>query len=175
MKKILAISGSLRKDSFNTKIVNTLQSLLGDKAKVTIADISVLPFFSQDLESTFPSVAQAFKDQILDADAIVISTPEYNRSMPGGLKNAIDWASRPYGQNAFAGKPVLVLGAGGTVGTALAQSHLKEVLLYLDTKLIGQPEIYLSMYTAKYDEAAKTFDEKTTSLIKVGLDKLMTM
>ncbi len=176
MKKILAISGSLRKDSFNTKLVHSLQGIVGDTAEITIAEIGNLPLFNQDLEATFPSEVQALKDTILASDAIIFSTPEYNRSIPGVLKNAIDWASRPYGQNAFAGKPVLIIGTTiGTVGTALAQSHLKEILLYLDMKVLGQPEIYISTVQDKVNKDTGMFDEDTIKHIQVGIDKLLAM
>lgn len=176
MKKILAISGSLRKDSFNTKLIEAIKVASAGKAEVTTTRIDNLPLFNQDLEANFPAEAQALKDQIFAADAIVIATPEYNRSIPGVLKNAIDWASRPYGQNAFAGKPLLVLGAtGGNVGTALAQSHLKEIMLYLDTKIVGQPELYISGVQNKIDKETSAFDEDTMNHLKGGIDKLLLM
>ncbi len=176
MKKILAISGSLRKDSFNTKLVEAIKIAAQGKAEVTTTRIDNLPLFNQDLEASFPAEAQALKDIILAADAIVIATPEYNRSIPGVLKNAIDWASRPYGQNAFAGKPLLVLGAtGGNVGTALAQSHLKEIMLYLDTKIVGQPELYISGVQNKIDKETGALDEDTMNHLKIGIDKLLSI
>ena len=117
MKKIIAISGSLRKGSFNTALVHALQELVPSDYQVEIVPIDAVPLFNQDLEVEVPKGAQDFKDKILSADAIIFATPEYNRSIPGVLKNAIDWASRPYGKNAFAGKPVLVTGATGGAGS----------------------------------------------------------
>lgn len=141
---IVAISGSLRKDSFNTKLLHAMQELLPEDISLDVVSIGELPLYDGDLEEAFPKEAQALKDAISGADALVIATPEYNRSMSGVLKNAIDWASRPYGKNSFAGKPVLVAGvSSGKIGTAVAQSHLKQVLVYLDAHMVGQPELYL--------------------------------
>src|ERR1700744_5708564 len=125
---IVAISGSLRKGSYNTMLVRAFQAVASEGFAIELLPIGDLPLYNQDDEAAFPAAAQALKDKILAADGIIIATPEYNRSLPGVLKNAIDWASRPYGKNAFAGKTVLVAGvSGGKIGTALAQSDLKEV------------------------------------------------
>lgn len=173
MKKILALSGSLRSGSFNTAIVESIKDLVPTDVEVVIAKIDTIPLYNQDLENNFPKEAQDFKDNILSADAIVISTPEYNRSFPGVLKNAIDWASRPYGKNAFAGKPVLVLGAtGGTVGTALAQYHLKQVLSYLDANIVGQPELFIGGATDKIKDGV-LIDEDTKDHIRKAIEVLL--
>src|SRR5690606_524371 len=103
-----------------------------------------LPFYNYDLDGNFPQVAETFKQSVRSSDALMIVTPEYNRSIPGVLKNAIDWASRPYGDNAFAGKPVGVIGASiGAIGTAMAQQHLRNILAYLDAPTLGQPEAFV--------------------------------
>lgn len=174
MKKIIAISGSLRKDSYNTHLLKAAQELSPEGMEITIVDISRLPFFNQDLESSFPIEAQAFKDIIEAADGVIFSTPEYNRSMPGVLKNAIDWASRPWGKNSFAKKPVFILGATvAPTGTALAQSHLKSVLSYLDMYIIGQPEFYLSNAHEKFNAEGKLTDVSTQEHLKKALEVLM--
>ncbi len=127
-----------------------------------IADISVLPFFNEDDEAAFPESAQKLKTQIESADAIIIATPEYNRSIPGVLKNAIDWASRPYGKNSFSGKKVLVVGASvGPVGAAIGQYDLKKMLLHGNAEVFGQPEFFLGVAGSKFNEVGELTDETT--------------
>ncbi len=170
---IVAISGSLRKDSFNTMLVRSLSELAPAGMSITIADISALPLYDQDAEASFPAAAQALKDMIAAADGVIIATPEYNRSIPGGLKNAIDWASRPYGKNSFAGKPVLIMGMSvGRLGAALAQAHLKQVMLHLDARVIGQPELYFGPAQELFDAAGNLKEESTKSLLANALGVL---
>jgi chromate reductase len=174
MKKIITISGSLRKDSLNTKLIEAAEKLIGDKGEITRLSIDSVPLYNQDLEPVFPESVKAFKEALRAADAIIIATPEYNRSVPGVLKNAIDWASRPYGDNAFAKKPVLVLGAtGGNIGTSLAQYHLKQVMLYLDANLVAQPEIFVGGATDKLNKETGLYDEATLTHLQKGIDALM--
>lgn len=170
---IIAISGSLRKDSFNTALLRNLQALAPAGMEIIIADISGLPLYNQDDEGAYPEVAQALKDKIASADSIIFATPEYNRSIPGVLKNAIDWVSRPYGQNSFAKKPVLVAGVSiGKIGTAIAQSHLRQVLTHLDMQVIGQPEIYLGPAQDIFDAEGNITDESTKELLTKALEVL---
>ncbi len=170
---IVAISGSLRKDSFNTMLLRSLSELAPAGMDISIADISTLPMYDQDAEVSFPAAAQALKDAIEKADGIIIATPEYNRSIPGVLKNAIDWASRPWGQNSFAGKPVLTMGVSvGKLGTALAQAHLKQILTYLDMKVIGQPELYLGPAQELFDAAGNLTEESTKDTLAKALGVL---
>jgi chromate reductase len=169
---ILALSGSLRKDSYNTKLVRVLQELAPAGMTISIADIGALPLYDGDAEAAFPPAAQALKDAIEAADGLIIATPEYNRSIPGPLKNAIDWASRPYGKSSFPGKPVLVAGvSSGKIGTAVAQSHLKQILVYLDARVIGQPELYLGPAEALFDGDAIA-DASTKALLTKALEVL---
>ena len=175
-KKFIAISGSTRTESFNTKLLKAAQEAAPEGVTLEIVDISNFPLFSQDLEVNFPKVVQELKDKIVASDGVIFATPEYNRSVPGVLKNAIDWVSRPYGNNAFAGKPALILGASiGPIGTAVAQSHLKQILLYLDMKVIGQPEFYLGTAQDKFDESGALTDENTKEHIVKALNKLIEM
>lgn len=175
MKKILAISGSLRKDSWNTKIVSALVGIAheGGEAEVDIAEIGDLPLFNEDIEASRPEAPWRLKTQIEEADAIIISTPEYNRSIPGVLKNAIDWASRPHGLNSFKGKHVLILGATpGSVGTAVAQADLTHILRYLDARVVGQPELYIGQAHTRFDESVVLHPE-TRELLQRGFSALL--
>lgn len=142
--KIAVFVGSLQKESYNKKLAKTLEGMLPSGAEFAYVDIN-LPLFNQDLEADYPAQAQVAKDIVLGADAVLFVTPEYNRSVPGVLKNAIDWISRPYGSSAFDGKPVGMLGASiGPVGTAIAQSDLRHIVAFLNMKLMGQPEVYIA-------------------------------
>lgn len=171
--KIVAISGSLRKDSFNTQLIHALKDLAPAGMTIEQLEIGGLPLYNTDLEAAFPAEAKALKTAIEGADGVIFATPEYNRSIPGVLKNAIDWASRPWGQNSFAGKAVLIMGVSvGKLGTALAQEHLKNIMLYLDGKVVGQPEIYLGPTQGVFDETGKIVEESTKELLSKGLAKL---
>jgi chromate reductase len=166
----IGIAGSLRKNSFNRALMHAVQELVPDDAVIHTLDIGKLPLFNQDMESDFPAEAQEMKDQIKASDGIIISTPEYNRSIPGVLKNAVDWTSRPYGKNAWAGKPVYVIGATpGVTGTTIAQSHLKHSLLYLNARVLGQPEFYLSNASEKFNEDEKLIHKETRQFLEEAL------
>ena len=141
--RIAVIVGSLRKDSFNRKLANALPGLAPD-VEFMQPRIDDLPPYNQDDEGTPAESVQRLKSEIAAATGLIFVTPEYNRSMPGVLKNAIDHASRPYGQSAWKGKPAGVLGVSiGTIGTAMAQQHLRNVLAYLDVPTLGQPEAFI--------------------------------
>lgn len=174
-KNIIAISGSLRKDSYNTSLIRAAAEIGARHGlSVETLDMREVPLFDQDTEAAgFPAAVQALKDKIESADGVIIATPEYNRSIPGVLKNAIDWFSRPYGQNSFKGKPTIIIGATPSpVGTAVAQSHLKQVMTYLDTKLVGQPEIYVASAHEKFDASGKLTDADTLAYLEGALVKL---
>jgi len=142
MTKIAILVGSLRAQSINRLLAQTLEKLAADDVEFFYADID-LPLFNQDIEADMPERAKALKAVIKVADGVLIVTPEYNRGVPGVLKNAIDWASRPYGQNSFKDKPVGITGmSGGQTATAQAQSHIRNTMIYLSTKLMGRPELY---------------------------------
>jgi chromate reductase len=138
--------------------------------QMEIVDIGNLPLFNQDDEAAFPAVAQTLKDKIEAADGIIIATPEYNRSISGVLKNAIDWVSRPWGKNSFAGKPVLSMGVSvGGLGTAVAQNHLKQILSYLDMQIVGQPELYIGPAQTIFDGEGNITDAPTKELLTKAL------
>ncbi|HEU4715582.1 MAG TPA: NAD(P)H-dependent oxidoreductase [Candidatus Saccharimonadales bacterium] len=142
--KIAVIIGSLQQDSYNKKLARTIEGLMPEGVEFDYVDIN-MPLFNQDLEAQYPAEATAAKNIIAAADGILFVTPEYNRSLPGVMKNAIDWVSRPYGQNTFDGKPAGVIGASiSPVGTAFAQSDLRHVAAFLNMKLMGQPEVYVA-------------------------------
>ena len=142
--KVAVLVGSLRKDSFNRRLARAVEKLAPDELAFAPIAIGGLPLYDQDLDGNYPAPWTAMKQRIQAADALLFVTPEYNRSVPGVLKNAIDIASRPYGTNAFAGKPGAVIGASiGATGSALAQQHLRNVLAYLDVPLLGQPEVFV--------------------------------
>ncbi|HRH24169.1 MAG TPA: NAD(P)H-dependent oxidoreductase [Candidatus Paceibacterota bacterium] len=167
---ILAISGSLRKESFNTHLVRALQARAPEGVTVTIADISDVPLYNQDLEAAFPAPVATLKERIQGADGIVIATPEYGRSVPGVLKNVIDWTSRPYGMSAWTGKPVYVLGAtDGAVGTAVAQKEVRSDITTAGGIVLGQPEFYLSKFKEKFSEDGTLTDESTGTHIDKAL------
>ena len=135
--KILGIVGSLRQDSYNAFALKAAQALVPNDVALELIDLHGIPLYSQDDEMSPPSAVQALKQRILDADAILFATPEYNYSLPGALRNAINWASRPYGETAWKGKPAAVMGASvGSLGTARAQSHLRKMLVALDMPVV---------------------------------------
>lgn len=151
MTKIAVLIGSLRSASINKILAKNLEMLLPPGVEFVQTDID-LPLYNQELEVNYPDKATTLKNIIRSADGVLIITPEYNRSFSGVIKNAIDWASRPYPDNAFLGKPIGIVGASnGQTATAQAQSHMRNVMLYLDTKIMGQPELYI--------QASRTFDE----------------
>ena len=151
---IAVIVGSLRKDSFNRKLANAIVKLGPSDFTFKQVQIGDLPLYNQDDDANQADSVKRLKNEIKAAQGLLFVTPEYNRSMPGVLKNAIDHASRPYGQSAWAGKPAGVLGASiGVIGTALAQQHLRNVLAYLDVPTLGQPEVFIQVKDGLFDEA----------------------
>lgn len=172
---ILGFAGSLRKESYNKSILQTALELLPEDAKLEIFDLEGIPPFNQDLENQPPDKVKQFKTKIRAADAILIASPEYNYSIPGVLKNAIDCASRPYGDNAFDGKPVAVMGASiGMTGTARAQYHLRQSFVFLNMYPINQPEVMVPFAHDKIDKNGKVIDQKTREKIRELIESLIT-
>jgi chromate reductase len=171
---ILGFAGSLRKGSFNKSILRAAVELLPEGAQLDIFDLEGIPLFNQDLESQLPERVKEFKGKIRASDAILIATPEYNYSVPGVLKNAIDWALRPYGDNVFSGKPLALMGASiGMLGTARAQYHLRQTLVFLNVYPLNQPEIMIPFVAEKIDEKGNLTDEKTKDKIRELLESLI--
>ena len=164
---ILGISGSLRKDSFNTAALRACTGVLPPGVTMSIFDIAPIPLYNEDLRAQgLPEPVQQLREQIRAADALVIATPEYNYSIPGVLKNAIDWASRPPEQP-FADKPVALIGATpGGFGTSRAQYHLRQVFVYLNAHLLNQPEAFISAAPTKFDEQGKLTDAATAEQLR---------
>jgi chromate reductase len=143
-KTIAVIVGSLRKDSFNSRLADALATLAPDGVRFNRVRIDDLPLYNQDDEQSPPAPVKRLKQEIREADGLLFVTPEYNRSIPGVLKNALDHASRPYGESVFPDKPAGILGVSiGAIGTACAQQHLRTILAYLDMPTLGQPEAFL--------------------------------
>jgi len=171
---ILGFAGSLRKDSYNKALLRAALELLPEGASLEIFDLKGIPLFNQDLEDRMPAIVREFKAKISAADAILIAAPEYNYSVSGVLKNAIDWASRPYGDNSFDGKPVAIMSASiGMLGGARAQYHLRQVLVFLNMHPINRPEVIVAYAPEKIDERGKIKDKATRKLIKELLDNLV--
>src|SRR4030065_1756844 len=171
---ILGFAGSLRKNSYNKALLRAAMELLPTDAKLEIFDLEGIPPFNQDFETQMPEKVKEFKAKIKAADAILIATPEYNYSIPGVLKNAIDWASRPYGDNSFEGKPVAVMSAStGMLGGARAQYQLRQVFVFLNMHPVNRPEVFVTFANQKFDEKGKLTDEKTKEFIKELLEALV--
>lgn len=151
--QVAIIVGSLRKDSFNRQLADAIVKLAPPEFSFKQIEIGDLPLYNQDDDGAQAPQVLRLKTEVADAQALLFITPEYNRSIPGVLKNAIDHGSRPYGQSVWGGKPGAVLGVSvGAIGTALAQQHLRNVLAYLDVPLLGQPEMFIQAKEGLFDE-----------------------
>lgn len=154
MTRILGFAGSLRKDSYNRALLRAARELgAAEGIEIEIFEIDGIPPYNQDDEGAMPAVVRDFKSRIEQADAVLIVTPEYNYSVSGVLKNAIDWASRPYGANSFDDKPVAIMGATiGMLGTARAQYHLRQTLIYVNAYPLNQPEVMVAAAADKFKD-----------------------
>jgi chromate reductase len=163
---ILGIAGSLRRLSFNRGLLRSAQEAAPSDVNLHIFDLVGIPPYNQDDAAQPPAIVTEFKTQIRAADAILFSTPEYNYSIPGVLKNAIDWASRPYGQNAWAGKPAAIMGASsGLQGTSRAQYHLRQCFVFLDMPVVNRPEVMLGMAAEKFDDHGNLTDQRARQVV----------
>jgi chromate reductase len=173
--RILGIAGSLRKASFNRAALRAAQQLVPGDATLEPFELDGIPPFNEDHERSLPAPVAALKAKIREADAILIVTPEYNYSIPGVLKNAIDWASRPYGDNAWDGKPVAVMGASvGALGTARAQYHLRQTFVFLNMYPLNKPEVMISTAAQRFDGDGNLTDETSRKLVGQLLAGLVT-
>jgi chromate reductase len=172
--KILGFVGSLRKGSYNKALMRAALELLPEDATLEVFDLEGIPPFNQDLESQPPQAVKEFKTKIRKADALLIASPEYNYSIPGVLKNAIDWASRPYGDNAFEGKPVAIMSASvGRLGGARAQYHLRQSFICLNMYPLNRPEVMMPLAQEHVDANGNLADETTRQLIRQLLEALV--
>jgi chromate reductase len=159
--------GSLSSTSINRVLAKALVRLAPPELELTEIPIRDLPLYSQDYDANYPPVAQRFKQAIGKADAVLFVTPEYNRSIPGGLKNAIDWASRPWGQNSLSRKPAGVIGASpGSIGTAVAQSHLRGVLSFCNAPLMNDVEAYIHFKPSLISDDGQVSDSSTADFLR---------
>lgn len=170
--RIAVVVGSLRRESINRALAHAVISLAPDDFTFEFADIGTLPLYSQDYDADFPEPARRFKQQIEAAQGLLFVTPEYNRSVPGVLKNALDWGSRPYGGNVWGGKPGAVLGTSpGATGTALSQQHLRNVLAYLDVATLAQPEMFIKHDAARIDAQGNIVSDDTRQFLQRFVDR----
>ncbi|MGH8190985.1 MAG: NADPH-dependent FMN reductase [Rhodanobacteraceae bacterium] len=171
---IAVLVGSLRKDSFNKQLAHALEKIAGDRAEFRYIRIDDLPLYNQDFDKDYPALCEARKEEIRATDAILFVTPEYNRSIPGVLKNAIDVCSRPYGTNAFDGKPGAVIGtSAGAMSTALAQQHLRNVCVFLDIYLMAQPETFVRYKDGLFAGDGSVADESVRKFLAGFVDKYL--
>lgn len=171
---ILGIVGSLRRSSYNGFAMKAALELLPENVDLTVIDLHGIPVFNQDEEMSPPPAVVEFKQKILAADAILFATPEYNYSVPGGLKNAIDWASRPYGQSAWKGKTAAIMGVSvGNFGTARAQYDLRKILVTLEMPAVVQPEVMIGNAAERFDDNGRLTDERSRQMIQKLLSTLV--
>jgi chromate reductase len=171
-RQIGYVVGSLRKESHNRKLANALIRLAPPDFNFKELHIADLPLYNQDDDRNQAPEVQRFKTELRAVDAVMFVTPEYNRSIPGVLKNALDHASRPYGQNAWAGKPAGVVGASpGAISTAVAQLHLRTILAYLDMPTLGQPEAYIHVQDGFFDDAGNIANPDSRKFLHGWMDK----
>lgn len=160
------IVGSISSTSINRRLAKALARLAPEGMKLVEIPIADLPHYSPDHDADYPQVARDFKNAIAEVDGVIIVTPEYSRSIPGVLKNALDWAARPYGQGAFNGKPTAVIGtSGGPISTAAAQQHLKAILSHLNAPTLGQPEGYVQSTPGLFTEDGEVTNESTAAFL----------
>jgi chromate reductase len=172
--RILGIAGNLRRQSYNRSALRAAMELVPEGATLEIFELDGIPAFNQDEEPNPPARVTEFKQKIREADAILFVTPEYNYSIPGVLKNAIDWASRPYGDSAWNGKPAAIMGASvGSIATARAQYHLRQIFVFLNIFPINQPEVMIGNAAERFDNEGNLTDEKTRELIGQLLENLV--
>lgn len=172
MYKIAVIVGSLRKESFNKKLMLALNKLNHPNLTFNMINLHDIPLYNQDNENNLSAPVASFKNEISNADGVLFVTPEYNRSIPGVLKNVIDWGTRPYGKNVWANKPTATIGTSpGAVGTAVAQSHLRSILVSIGAVVLGMPEVYFVYKNELFDANDNITNEDTKKFLQGFLDK----
>jgi len=168
---VVVLVGSLRKESFSLKIANALSKLAPDTLKLNVVTLHDISFFNQDLEANPPADWLAFRDKLQKSNGVLFVTPEYNRSIPGVLKNAIDVGSRPYGKSSFLGKPIgIVSNSPGPLGGVSAAKHLQNILPGISGPILGQPEIYLNAVGDAFDDKGECIKESLQKVLKQYID-----
>lgn len=170
---ILGFSGSLRKGSYNQAALREARKFLPGGAELEIISLADIPLFNQDYEYDEPEPVRILKDKVKKADAVFIVTPESNYSVPGVLKNAIDWISWPVKMCPLTGKPTAIMGVGGRFGTVRAQMHLRQILAYLDVPVITKPEVFVINGWEKFDGEGNLTDERARDEMKLLLERLV--
>jgi chromate reductase len=172
--RILGIAGSLRRESYNRGALRAAQQLIPEGATLDVFELDGIPGFNQDKEQNPPEKVAELKRRIVEADAILFVTPEYNYSVPGVLKNAIDWASRPYGESAWNGKPAAIMGASiGGIATARAQYHLRQIMVFLNMFPLNQPEVMIGNAAERFDAQGNLTDDTTKENMRKLLENLV--
>jgi chromate reductase, NAD(P)H dehydrogenase (quinone) len=172
--RILGIAGSLRRGSYNQAALCAAKLLVPENSKIDLFQLDSIPMFNEDDEKHPPSSVLELKNRIRSANSVLIVTPEYNYSIPGLLKNAIDWASRPHGDNAWSGKSAAIMGASiGAIGSARAQYHLRQILVALDLFLVNKPEVVIADAAHRFDMNGNLIHEPTKQLIQELLRNLV--
>ncbi len=173
MIRVLGFSGSLRKGSWNSGLLREAARLVPEGMTLEIFDLAPIPLYNEDVRQTGePEPVRLFKERIAAADALLIAVPEYNYSIPGVLKNAIDWASRPSETSPLRGKPLALMGAGGALGSARAQYHLRQVAIFTDMHPLNKPELFVARGREKFDSDGNLLDESFRPLISALLEAL---
>lgn len=174
MKNVAVLVGSLSSRSINRTLAKALEKLGEGRLRFDYLDIGALPFYNDDLWDNPPAAVLDMKQRIVDADAVLIVMPEYNRSFPALIKNALEWGSRPYGQNAWGDKPLAMAGASpGAIGTAAGQSQLRATLPLYGLVVMGQPEVYLQFKPGLIDEHLEITDEQSRGFLENFVDKFV--
>ena len=172
--RILGIAGSLRRNSYNRAALRAATELAPEGASIETFELDGIPGFNEDEEQNPPAKVVELKRLVRAVDAILFVTPEYNYSVPGVLKNAIDWASRPYGDSAWNGKPAAIMGASiGAIGTARAQYHLRQMMVFLNMFPVNQPEVMIANASQRFDAQGNLTDEATKNFIRQLLQGLV--
>ena len=165
--------GSLSRDSINRKLARALIRLAPEQLRFAEIGYADLPLYNRDYDADYPPVARAFKEAVAAADAVLFVTPEYNRSIPGALKNAIDWASRPYGENALTRKPSAIIGASpGKIGTAVGQQHLRSILAFCNSPLMNAVEAYVEFTPGLVTDDGEVTEPSTEAFLREYMDEV---
>ena len=168
---VAVLIGSLRKDSYSRKVANTLVGLVAPSLKLSVVEIGQLPLYNQDEDADPPAAWTSFREKIRESAAVLFVTPEYNRSVPGALKNALDVASRPYGQSAWNGKPGAVISVSpGAIGGFGANHHLRQSLVFLNVPTMQQPEAYIGGVAALFHQNGTMTNEGTLAFVKTFME-----